>query len=97
MTRPKGIAEQIMKETTVQIDGMARALEQKGNTVGVAADARGRGSLDVRLDLDRGRQRAVVEAREDERVRGGVIRSEAMQSKLQKERSDENTFGNRWL
>jgi hypothetical protein len=40
---------------------------------------------------------AVVEAREDERVRGGLIRSEAMRSKLQKERRDENTFGNRWF
>jgi len=31
-------------------------------------------------DLDRGRQHAAVEAREDERVCGGVMRSEAMES-----------------
>ena len=63
----------------------------------MAAEYRERGALDVRLYLDRSRQRAAVEAREDEQVRGGVIRREAMQSILQKERSDENTYSDRWL
>ncbi len=48
----------------------------------------------IQFDVDL--RHAVVEAREDERVHG-VIRSEAMLSKLQEEKSVENTISDRWL
>ena len=64
----------------ISIFGDARVEKQ----LTLVAESRGRGPLDVRRDRDPGRQRAVVEVREAERVRGGVIRSEAMQSTLRK-------------